>query len=76
MTDDVNGWVSSADAWIASIGEEGDWTRKTFLDAAMLERVKARIKEGFSILAVGKGVLFESFRNWASVVSVSIRSKS
>lgn len=39
MTDDVNGWVSSAYAWLASIGDEGDWTRRTFLDAAMLERV-------------------------------------
>ena len=39
MADGVNGWVNSADAWIASIGEEGDWARRTFLDAAMLERV-------------------------------------
>lgn len=38
MNDDVNGWASSADAWIASIGVEGDWARRTFLDAAMLER--------------------------------------
>ncbi len=38
MTDDVNGWVQSADAWIASVGEQGDWTRRTFLDAVMLDR--------------------------------------
>lgn len=54
MTDDVNGWVSSADAWIASVGEEGDWTRKTFLDAAMLERVK-RHEGRFLDIGCGEG---------------------
>ena len=54
MTDDVNGWVSSADAWIASIGEEGDWARKTFLDAAMIERAKAR-KGRFLDIGCGEG---------------------
>ncbi|WP_430414218.1 class I SAM-dependent methyltransferase [Parasphingorhabdus sp.] len=39
MTGEINGWTDSAEAWIASIGETGDWTRKTVLDAAMLERV-------------------------------------
>ncbi|MEO9634812.1 MAG: class I SAM-dependent methyltransferase [Parasphingorhabdus sp.] len=41
MVGDVNGWTDSADAWIASIGDDGDWTRRTFLDAAMLARVQA-----------------------------------
>ncbi len=41
MTDEVNGWVQSADAWIESIGEQGDWTRRTILDAAMMGRATA-----------------------------------
>ncbi len=41
MTDDVNGWVQSAEAWIESIGDHGDWTRRTFLDAVMLDRATA-----------------------------------
>lgn len=39
MTGDINGWTRSAEAWIASIGEAGDWTRRTLLDQVMLERV-------------------------------------
>jgi len=54
VSDDVNGWVSSADAWIASIGEDGDWTRRTFLDAAMLERVE-RFEGRFLDIGCGEG---------------------
>ncbi|QJB68616.1 class I SAM-dependent methyltransferase [Parasphingorhabdus halotolerans] len=54
VADDLNGWVSSADAWIASIGEDGDWTRRTFLDAAMLGR--AKVHEGrFLDIGCGEG---------------------
>ncbi|MEO9601099.1 class I SAM-dependent methyltransferase [Parasphingorhabdus sp.] len=52
MTGEINGWVSSADAWVASVGEEGDWTRKTILDAAMLERVA---RHGGTFLDIGCG---------------------
>jgi SAM-dependent methyltransferase len=34
-----NGWSHSADAWIASLGEDGDWSRRHVLDHAMLESV-------------------------------------
>lgn len=45
------GWEQSAEAWIASVGEEGDWTRKWVLDAPML-----RLSEGFDrALDVGCG---------------------
>ncbi|MEP3227249.1 MAG: class I SAM-dependent methyltransferase [Parasphingorhabdus sp.] len=54
MTDDVNGWVESADAWIASIGEHGDWTRRTFLDAVMLDRATA-IGGHFLDIGCGEG---------------------
>jgi SAM-dependent methyltransferase len=35
------GWSSSAGAWIASMGEKGDWGREHVLDPVMLERVAA-----------------------------------
>jgi SAM-dependent methyltransferase len=34
-----NGWESSAQAWIDSVGERGDWGREHVLDPAMLARV-------------------------------------
>ena len=39
MTD---GWAESAAAWIADMGEEGDFGRRHVLDAPMIERVQAR----------------------------------
>lgn len=38
MTD---GWDDSAGAWVASIGERGDWGREFVLDAPMMARVRA-----------------------------------
>ena len=47
------GWNESAGAWIAALGERGDWAREHVLDAAMLHRVERR---GFrSALDVGCG---------------------
>jgi SAM-dependent methyltransferase len=37
-----NGWDESAAAWIATMGERGDWGREHVLDAAMLARVGLR----------------------------------
>ena len=37
-----DGWDESAQAWIASMGERGDWSREHVLDAAMLGRIGAR----------------------------------
>lgn len=34
-----DGWDQSADAWIASMGERGDWAREHVLDPAMFARV-------------------------------------
>ena len=36
-----NGWLESAEAWIAAQGDEGDWSRRHVLDAPMLSRVVA-----------------------------------
>ena len=36
-----NGWDSSAQAWIDSVGERGDWAREHVLDPVMLSRVSA-----------------------------------
>jgi SAM-dependent methyltransferase len=36
-----NGWETSAQAWIESVGERGDWGREHVLDPVMLARVAA-----------------------------------
>ncbi len=37
-----NGWDESAAAWIADMGEAGDFGRKHVLDSAMLSRLRGR----------------------------------
>ena len=37
-----DGWAESADAWVASQGDEGDFGRRWVMDAPMLERVRLR----------------------------------
>jgi SAM-dependent methyltransferase len=37
MTKTDTGWDSSADAWIATMGEDGDWGRRAVLDPVMLD---------------------------------------
>ncbi|MEG3148974.1 class I SAM-dependent methyltransferase [Sphingomonas sp. ZT3P38] len=37
-----DGWTESADAWIADMGEQGDFGRACVLDRPMLDRVAAR----------------------------------
>jgi SAM-dependent methyltransferase len=44
------GWDSSADAWIATMGEAGDWGRRAVLDPVMLDLVR-----GFSGAALDIG---------------------
>lgn len=43
MTDSAStdGWIDSADAWIASLGGEGDYARRYVLDAPMLRLASA-----------------------------------
>ena len=48
-----NGWDESAEAWIAGMGETGDFARRNVLDAPMLDRIRGR---GFrNALDVGCG---------------------
>jgi SAM-dependent methyltransferase len=37
-----NGWESSAQAWVDSIGERGDWGREHVLDPVMIGRISGR----------------------------------
>ena len=37
-----DGWEESADAWVASQGDEGDFGRRWVMDAPMLERVRRK----------------------------------
>lgn len=48
-----NGWKSSAKAWIADMGETGDYGRRYVLDAPMIERL--RLLGGGRALDVGCG---------------------
>ena len=48
-----DGWEDSAQAWIAHMGEAGDFGRQFVLDAPMLARVLGQMKYGGSVAAVG-----------------------
>ncbi|MDB5507371.1 MAG: methyltransferase [Devosia sp.] len=48
-----NGWEESAEAWISTIGVEGDFARRFVLDRPMLDR--ARLSEAKTVLDVGCG---------------------
>ncbi|MGN6487580.1 MAG: class I SAM-dependent methyltransferase [Devosia sp.] len=49
----TNGWEESAQAWIDTVGAEGDFVRRFVLDAPMLER--ARLSGAKTVLDVGCG---------------------
>jgi len=38
----ADGWDDSAAAWVAAVGEQGDYGRRFVLDAPMLERIEGR----------------------------------
>jgi ubiquinone/menaquinone biosynthesis C-methylase UbiE len=38
----ANGWEESASAWIADMGDRGDYGREFVLDRPMMERIRAR----------------------------------
>jgi SAM-dependent methyltransferase len=52
MTD---GWDNSAQAWITSLGSEGDWSRRHVLDAPMRARVSGRGFDRALDLGCGEG---------------------
>ncbi|MGV6873836.1 class I SAM-dependent methyltransferase [Pseudochelatococcus sp. B33] len=53
MSGQDNGWEASASAWIADMGDSGDFSRVHVLDAPMLDRIRGR---GFgNALDVGCG---------------------
>lgn len=54
MKDD-NGWDDSARAWIASLGEHGDFGRRFVLDAPMIARVKASGAQNALDIGCGEG---------------------
>jgi len=49
------GWANSAGAWIASMGERGDWGREHVLDPIMLGRASARRFERVLDVGCGEG---------------------
>ena len=50
-----DGWEQSAGAWIASIGDKGDWGREHVLDPVMLERISAGQFERALDVGCGEG---------------------
>jgi SAM-dependent methyltransferase len=50
-----DGWAESAQAWIAEMGEHGDWSRRYVLDAIMLERALARAPADALDVGCGEG---------------------
>jgi SAM-dependent methyltransferase len=50
-----NGWAESASAWIADMGETGDFGREFVLDAPMMDRVRARRFERAVDVGCGEG---------------------
>jgi SAM-dependent methyltransferase len=50
-----DGWKESAAAWIASMGEHGDWSREHVLDAAMLARIEGRTYRSALDVGCGEG---------------------
>ncbi|MEM7424942.1 MAG: class I SAM-dependent methyltransferase [Pseudomonadota bacterium] len=49
------GWEESADAWIRSMGDDGDWSRKHVMDRVMLGRVDRRAFETALDVGCGEG---------------------
>ena len=55
MRNDPNGWEGSAEAWIADMGEEGDFGRRYVLDPVMLPRCLARAPRTALDVGCGEG---------------------
>jgi SAM-dependent methyltransferase len=51
----TNGWKESAEAWIAAIGEQGDWGRRHVLDPVLLGRLEGRRFERALDVGCGEG---------------------
>jgi SAM-dependent methyltransferase len=49
------GWMSSAGAWIASLGDEGDFTRRYVTDPVMVARIEGRAFRAALDVGCGEG---------------------
>ena len=72
---DDGGWTSSADAWIASMGEHGDDGRRYVLDPALLARIEGRAFQSALDVGCGEGRFSRILNPWASAQPASIRRK-
>lgn len=61
MTD---GWDQSADAWVASLGEAGDFSRRHVLDGPMTARVAALGPVRALDVGCGEGRFCRILRGW------------
>lgn len=56
------GWTTSASAWIADMGEHGDFARKYVLDQPMLQRVRAGAFQNALDIGCGEGRFCRALR--------------
>lgn len=61
---DEDGWTASAPAWIAALGETGDWGRVHVLDSPMLARVEAVRPRRMLDVGCGEGRFCRVLRQW------------
>ena len=61
-----NGWTQSANAWIADMGEHGDFGRRYVLDPVMLPRASRRRPRVRSMSAAAKDASAGGSRREAS----------
>jgi SAM-dependent methyltransferase len=71
MDDDNNGWSSSAQAWIDSVGERGDWGREHVVDPVMLGRITGRSFKRAIDVGCGEGRFCRKLKA-ASIVATGI----
>jgi SAM-dependent methyltransferase len=67
----TGGWEDSAAAWIADMGDGGDWGRKHVLDPPMLQRVSAAAPRSALDVGCGEGRFCRMLRE-AGVATVGI----
>ena len=70
------GWSDSAAAWIAALGDEGDFTRRYVTDPAMVARIEGRAFRVALDVGCGEGRFCRILRRLGSLRPASIRRRA
>ena len=65
-----NGWTHSADAWIADMGDRGDFGRRYVLDPVMLERARAGRARNALDVGCGEGRFCRMLRDASATTTL------